>query len=85
MVYFFSSSRNSSLLYILGFLVRYAQCWKRLSNIQNLRTFQASRSRVFKVTAFKFIFQICFKPRQICIQPADMLIHLHRRGNHKLT
>lgn len=72
-------------LCISASLVRYAPCWKRLSNTQHLRTFQASCSRVFKVAAFQFIFQICFKPCQVCIQPADMLIHLHRRGNHKLN
>lgn len=72
-------------LCISASLVRYAPCWKRLSNTQHLRTFQASCSRVFKVAAFQFIFQICFKPCQVCIQPADMLIHLHRRGNRKLN
>lgn len=79
------SSRNKSLFYISAFLVWYSKCWKRLSVVSNLPTFQASGSRGFEVAAFQFIFEISFKPRQVCIQPADVLIHLHQEETTNWT
>lgn len=44
--------------------------------------FQPSAPGAFTVAALQLVLQIRLEARQVCVQPSDVFIHLHRVRSH---